>query len=503
MPWVGPRVVFGETPSADYYDPVVGPPDNLKVPQWPTPGSRRVRPKWRWITEPLLRPMAQRLLVKVEYSKNDPVAQGGYDFTEYCWIDLWDFKDFELWADPGPSPYGTRIKGGVSLVAGNDGTAPGDVVERYDLTTPGDLPYPLTSDCRNELLWRKPTLGLSVGPNLPVCGACEPDLPSGLQLSITGGLSTDPIWDLQFDAWAEGDFPLTVGFPCVFSFFDDSEIPPFTLHSVLHQVSIIDGIAPGTKRFRIHLAHIDPAALPFPSSARFDTVDFALVDGKFDCLSNLPIGLSPFQVQVGAFDWTNASVTVTASGAAVGRDTTNDTYPWKRVTTYGFSECYPVDSFTANDRGLVMLDLVGLFAKMTPNQSINSDPNIQFSQIVRQLGGDWLDLDPAGDDGRIIRIPEPWNHVKIHGQLTTQTDQSALTLRPFINGNGFLGIPIQADRSTSAGGQSASCNFTTGGWVQVTPGDEITIKAVQGGGSVSSSTNNSWVQIEGAYFPLD
>jgi len=504
MAWVNTRWP-GSVSSPQFFDPGIGPPNPALISQWPQPGTKRTENRRRWITEPLRRPYPLRCLFECEYSSVDPALSGGdYEFKEFGWSDYSYIEQGFLISDTQPSGFGTRAR--HAMYVGNvvEDSATATLAQYLFLQTPGDPERRAVLDPKVDVVYNQ-IGGVAIWTPPPPTGCIVRSQEIlNVDMSVNGAILTNADGDrpAAFDKYhpSLGRASQHALGGCRFLATDDGTLfhDIFLQKRAQHDL-FLEVLAPDQWRWvvlvhwiylttfpgssvvaRFHGPLFDPA-LPAP-----DTIPFTAV---FDSLNDFGAGASDI-------DYSSASVDVTAP-VFPGLDQ----WPWKRVTCTPFSECYPTATFL-NLEGAEVASLNGAFLKMVPSQSIASDPDLQFvSPIVAPFyenGGVWLSTDPL-DDFRKIIVPPGWNYVKIHGQITTGNQrQNSLAFRPFLNGSGFPGIPIVADRHTNVGGQDASLTLTTGGWRPVQEGDVITFRAVQNGGVTSSSANNSWVQVEAA-----
>jgi hypothetical protein len=230
---------------------------------------------------------------------------------------------------------------------------------------------------------------------------------------------------------------------------------------------------------RFHGPTFDPTDVGGPNTIPFTA--------QFDSLEDFGAGVSDI-------DFTAATVDVTTP-AVPGLDQ----YPWKRLTCFPFSECYPVETFLQSENGESgMNELVGIFAQFVPSQSINVATPLQLLAPIREVGGQWWF--PAPGDPTQIVVPAPWNHVDVRAKINTgQSRTNSVQLSIKING----AVPDDADCTqndrASGTAQAVAIQAVTPHWYPVTPGDIITVEAVQSGGIIGNTAKFNWVSVRGAY----
>lgn len=500
MPWVGPRYKDGVILPV-WYDPVVGPPDNSKVPQWPNAHTERIGGKWRWVTEPLRRPYAQRLICKVEYSQNDPANQGGtYDYTEYCWIDRQSVVDFSLFGNPGVSPYGTKLKVNQRLLAGDVTLLPADVDFAFEVETPNDPPVTLRASFVDSLAYNIPQFSLASQPGMATCSVCDPDLPTEISVTVAGSVLVDQGCQKTFDIAGNGTFALSHIQNCAWRYTQDIVDPgcPAFPDDIRHEVTVSLDMGIDQARF---VCSVRIYSLSFPQEEIAGGIYlsdwYPTTNGTMDCPSKLPLLLTVGGQQHPKIDMSNASVLIDAPpGVETHR------FPYKRITCYGVSECYPFDTLAPPDiwvgEEAMSNELAGVLAYAVPSQSIAGGVFLNLQAPIVEEGGQWWD--PLGNANELI-VPEPWNFIKARVWVGTGTARvNSITIGMEKAGTfDYPGVLVVTERQ-SDNAQNTGLSVGHSRWCPVSPGDVLRLYASQTGGGLSSTDERSGIEIQAAYF---
>jgi len=445
--------------------------------------------------------MTQRLLCRLDYSSVDPASQAGeYDFTEFCWVGLFELDDFVLSADSGLSPYGSRIEGMIFPNQPDVGMHPANVTEKWDVTTPRAMAK-LVSAEQSSLDWNKPSREFLVLPDVGTCSVCSDDLPPNVGISVDGVTASGDMVSLR-NTWANGSYDVVKEFACVYDEWLPQGAGPTFGFAVRYEVVYKPGVSPNTAIVQVattatreEMGFIEQAVCSWTS------VEYPMVDGKIDCGSKKPISLSVIpgtNFTLPEWDWSTSTISV-EDWSGLG-ETPTDAFPYKRLTTYGFSECYDIESFAAPDPnqgdGFMSEELLGVLSAVVPSQSIDTTGYLDLEAPVREVGGQWWD--PGGDATEII-VPAPINFIRCKASIVTSVARTNfISLQFHRNGSsGGVGWPFSYDRHSHSAQNSAVSIASA--WVPVSEGDIIQLRAGQTGGVLNGTSGLCWVEVQGRY----
>jgi hypothetical protein len=201
---------------------------------------------------------------------------------------------------------------------------------------------------------------------------------------------------------------------------------------------------------------------------------------QFDSLEDFGAGVSDI-------DFTAATVDVTTP-AVPGLDQ----YPWKRLTCFPFSECYPVETFRQIKDQDEMIIASARYLSDGVARSVSGGQRMILETADHLDVGAWFQPVPPATTADHLVVPDGVSSIEAICQVRLSNSTSSWTAQLFIVGRGqdpFCHVQSQTPTERS-------CQVILPR-TPVVPGDQIAVVCTSAVGTYFANAAQNWLQVWG------